>query len=161
MSLILTVFYTVALSIAGIRYSLLLGIATGVLSFVPFVGWALGLIAALAVSAAQFWPLTSPMLIVLAIFAAGQALDAAYLSPRIVGSKIGLHPVWLIMALTVFSALFGFVGVLVAVPLAAATGVLVRHALSVYLASPLYDGGSGPHAGSATGAAAPARQDGA
>jgi predicted PurR-regulated permease PerM len=67
-------------------------------------------------------------------------LDAGFLSPNIVGSKIGLHPVWLIFSLFVFSYLFGFVGVLVAVPIAAAVGVLVRFALSVYLASDVYRG---------------------
>ncbi|MEI9899868.1 MAG: AI-2E family transporter [Hyphomicrobium sp.] len=67
-------------------------------------------------------------------------LDAGFLSPNIVGSKIGLHPVWLIFSLFVFSYLFGFVGVLVAVPIAAAIGVLVRFALKIYLASPLYSG---------------------
>lgn len=136
--LILAAFYAFALSLAGVRYSLLIGIATGVLAFVPFVGWALGLITALIVSAAQFWPQTTPLLIVLGIFAAGQALDAGILSPQIVGSKIGLHPVWLILALAVFSTLFGFVGLLVAVPMAAAAGVLVRHSLQLYLASPFY-----------------------
>ena len=67
-------------------------------------------------------------------------LDAGFLSPKIVGSKIGLHPVWLIFSLFVFSYLFGFVGVLVAVPIAAAIGVLVRFALKIYLASPVYSG---------------------
>lgn len=144
--LILAVFYSIALTAAGVRYSLLIGIVTGVLAFVPFVGWALGLITTLIVAAAQFWPDAKPMLIVLAIFAAGQALDAGLLSPQIVGSKIGLHPVWLLLALAVFSFLFGLVGLLVAVPLAAATGVLVRHTLKLYLASPLYrsDGETGP-----------------
>ena len=69
-----------------------------------------------------------------------QVLDAGFLSPNIVGSKIGLHPVWLIFSLFVFSYLFGFVGVLVAVPIAAAVGVLVRFALKVYLASGVYRG---------------------
>jgi predicted PurR-regulated permease PerM len=76
------------------------------------------------------------------------ALDSAVLSPKIVGSKIGLHPVWLIFALFVFSYLFGFAGMIVAVPLAAATGVLVRFALEVYLSSSIYKGGAADGPGS-------------
>ena len=81
-----------------------------------------------------------PILVVIGIFIGAQVLDAGFLSPKIVGSKIGLHPVWLIFSLFVFSYLFGFVGVLVAVPIAAAIGVLVRFALRIYLASPVYSG---------------------
>ena len=128
------------LSAAGLKYGLLVGLATGVLAFIPFVGWALGLITATVLAAVQFWPDLVPMVIVVGIFLAGQALDAAVLSPRIVGSKIGLHPVWLIFSLFVFSYLFGFVGALVAVPVAAAMGVLVRFALDLYLASAVYQG---------------------
>jgi predicted PurR-regulated permease PerM len=90
----------------------------------------------------QFWPDAVPILTVIAIFIGAQVLDAGFLSPKIVGSKIGLHPVWLIFALFVFSYLFGIVGVLVAVPIAAAIGVLVRFALRIYLASPVYSGGA-------------------
>ena len=138
--LILGVFYAAMLSAAGLEYGLLVGLATGVLAFIPFVGWALGLITATVLAAVQFWPDLVPMAIVVGIFLAGQALDAAVLSPRIVGSKIGLHPVWLIFSLFVFSYLFGFVGALVAVPVAAAMGVLVRFALDLYLASAVYQG---------------------
>ncbi len=138
--LILGAFYAVSLSAIGLRYGLLIGIATGAMSFVPFAGWALGLITATALAVVQFWPETAPILVVIGIFLAGQAIDAAVLSPKIVGSKIGLHPVWLIFALFVFSYLFGFIGVLVAVPVAAATGVIVRFALDLYLKSPVYSG---------------------
>ena len=93
----------------------------------------------------QFWPDAVPILIVIAIFIGAQVLDAGFLSPNIVGSKIGLHPVWLIFSLFVFSYLFGFVGVLVAVPIAAAIGVLVRFALKIYLASPVYSGDMPSH----------------
>jgi predicted PurR-regulated permease PerM len=144
--LILGVFYAAGLSAAGLRYGLLVGLATGLLSFVPFVGWTLGLITASVLAIVQFWPDATPLAIVVGIFAAGQAFDAGFLSPQIVGSKIGLHPVWLIFALFVFSYLFGFVGVLVAVPVAAAFGVLVRFALDVYMRSKLYAGSSGPGA---------------
>ena len=132
--------YTVGLTVIGLRYGLLVGIFTGILTFVPVVGSALGLITASILAVVQGWPDLTLLLLVIAIFAAGQALDAGFLSPRIVGPKVGLHPVGLIFALFVFSYLFGFVGVLVAVPLAAAIGVLVRFALELYLASPIYKG---------------------
>lgn len=138
--LILAIYYALALGATGLRYGLLVGLATGLMSFVPFVGWALGLITATTIAIVQFWPETMPILAVVGIFAMAQVLDAGFLSPNIVGSKIGLHPVWLIFSLFVFSYLFGFVGVLVAVPIAAAVGVLVRFALKIYLASPLYSG---------------------
>ncbi len=101
-------------------------------AFVPFVGWALGLITALTLAMAQFWPGMTGPLLVIGVFAVGQALDAGFLSPNIVGSKIGLHPVWLIFALFA-SYLFGFVGTLVAVPVAARPGradTLRAHGLS-------------------------------
>lgn len=138
--LILGVYYTVALSFAGLEYGLLVGVLTGILSFVPFVGWALGLISSVVLALVQTWPDLTLLVLVLAIFAGSQALDAAFLSPKIVGSRIGLHPVWLIFALMTFSYLFGIVGTLVAVPLAAATGVLVRHSLQSYLESEIYRG---------------------
>jgi predicted PurR-regulated permease PerM len=138
--LVLAFYYAVGLSAAGLHYGLLVGLGTGVLSFVPFVGWALGLITATTIAVVQFWPEYLPILEVIAIFIGAQLLDAGFLSPNIVGSKIGLHPVWLIFSLFVFSYLFGFVGVLVAVPIAAAVGVLVRFALNLYLESDVYRG---------------------
>ena len=137
--IILGTFYAIGLTWAGIRYGLVVGLAAGILTFVPFVGWALGIITGSLLAIVQYWPDAGPLIKVIAIFAAGQALDAGFLSPKIVGQKIGLHPVWLIFALMVFSYLFGFVGTLVAVPLAAATGVLVRFALKVYLDSEYYN----------------------
>ncbi|WP_072394899.1 AI-2E family transporter [Hyphomicrobium sp. CS1GBMeth3] len=138
--IILGAYYALALSLIGLDYGLLIGVVTGVLAFVPFVGWALGFITATAVAVIQFWPEIIPILLVVAVFLGAQALDAGFLSPTIVGSKIGLHPVWLIFALFVFSYLFGIVGTLVAVPLAAALGVLIRFALDVYLKSVVYRG---------------------
>lgn len=137
---ILGAFYATALSWTGVRYGLLIGIATGMLAFVPYVGWALGFLAALGVALAQGGQDLLLVAKVAAIFAAGMAVDSAVLSPKIVGRKVGLHPVWLMFALFVFSYLFGFVGVLVAVPVAAAIGVLVRFALEVYLGSDVYRG---------------------
>jgi predicted PurR-regulated permease PerM len=141
--IILGLFYAAGLAWVGLRYGLLIGLATGLLAFVPFVGWILGLLIAGIMAVVEFWPQTWPLVKVGAIFACGMALDSALLSPKIVGSKIGLHPVWLIFALFVFSYLFGFVGMLVAVPVAAAIAVLVRFALEVYLSSTIYRGGAG------------------
>jgi predicted PurR-regulated permease PerM len=140
--LVLGLFYALGLILVGLKYGLLVGIGTGIASFVPIVGWALGLIVALVLAALQFGPEPGPLAQVALVFAAGQALDAALLSPKLVGEKVGLHPVWLMVALFVFSYLFGFTGVLVAVPVAAAVGVLVRFGLEVYLSSSIYMGQS-------------------
>lgn len=138
--LILAVFYAAALSLLGLKYGLLVGFLTGIFSFIPFAGWALGLVTATGLAAIEFWPNMVQIALVAGVFLAGQALDAAFLSPQIVGSKIGLHPVWLIFALLTFSYLFGFLGLLVAVPVAAALGVIVRFALNSYLGSSVYRG---------------------
>lgn len=138
--LILAALYAVALSALGLRYGLLIGLLTGLMSFIPFVGWALGLITATTLATVQYWPDIISILLVPSVFLAGQALDASFLSPQIVGQKIGLHPVWLIFALLTFSYLFGFLGLLVAVPVAAALGVFVRFALRTYLESDVYHG---------------------
>lgn len=138
--LILGTLYAVGLTWAGLRYGLLLGALTGLLCFVPIVGWVLGLIMSATLAIVEYWPDTLPLFKVVGVFALGQTLDVAFLSPKIVGSKIGLHPVWLIFSLFVFSYLFGLVGVLIAVPVAAAIAVLVRFALEVYLASSIYRG---------------------
>lgn len=148
--LVLGTLYAAGLTWAGVRYGLLIGLATGILSFVPFAGWALGLIISTVIALAQFWPDLMPIYKVIGVFVLGMALDSALLSPRIVGSSIGLHPVWLIFALFVFSYLFGFVGMLVAVPLAAAIAVLLRFALQVYLGSAVYRGGAGGGASGTT-----------
>lgn len=138
--LILAIFYAVSLQLVGLNYGLLLGLGTGLLSFVPFVGWALGLIVSTVVALAQYWPTAQPILLVLAVFAVGYILDAFVLSPKLVGERLGLHPVWLLLALAVFSSLLGFVGILIAVPVAAAIAVLVRYGLRFYLDSELYKG---------------------
>jgi predicted PurR-regulated permease PerM len=138
--LILGLWYVVGLSWAGIEYGLLVGLTTGLLAFVPVVGWMLGAVTAAVLAIVQFWPDVKPLLKVAGVMASGIAIDTAFLSPRFVGQKIGLHPVWLIFALFVFSYLFGLVGTLVAVPLAAAIGVLVRFAVQVYLDSAVYKG---------------------
>src|SRR5262249_1724699 len=138
--LMLGLYYAVGLSWAGIEYGLLVGLSTGLLGFSPVIGWALGALTAAVLAVVQFWPNVTPLLKVVGVLASGLAIDAAFLSPRFVGQKVGLHPVWLIFALFVFSYLFGLVGTLVAVPLAAATAVLVRFAVQAYLDSSVYKG---------------------
>lgn len=138
--LILGCFYALSLWAIGLHYGALIGFATGLLAFVPVLGWAVGTLIGITLAVLQFWPDTLPVMLVLAVFLAGQGLDAGILSPNIVGSKVGLHPVWLIFALFAFSYLFGIVGALVAVPLAAAVGVIVRYGLNAYLASSVYTG---------------------
>jgi predicted PurR-regulated permease PerM len=131
----------VALTVSGLNFGLLLGLISGLITFVPYVGSMTGLILALGVAVAQFWPDYSSILTVLGIFLVGQFLEGNLLAPKLVGESVGLHPVWLIFALLAFGYLFGFVGLLVAVPLAATIGVLARFALRRYLESTLYTGG--------------------
>lgn len=138
--LLLGVMYALALSIAGLKFGLVIGLAAGLLSFIPFVGALLGGIMAIGVGLVQFWPDYVSMLVIVGIFVVGQFIEGNFLSPKLVGSSIGLHPVWLMFALFAFGYIFGFVGLLLAVPMAAAAGVLVRFALAQYLASKLYRG---------------------
>ncbi len=139
--LILGAFYAVALALTGLNFGFLIGFMAGLLSFIPYVGSLTGLVVSLGVAIAQFWPNWTPIIAILVIFLVGQLLEGYVLAPKLVGERVGLHPVWLMFALFAFGYLFGFVGLLVAVPLAAAIGVLVRFALRQYRASPLYRGG--------------------
>jgi predicted PurR-regulated permease PerM len=138
--LLLGLFYALALSLAGLKFGLVIGLGAGLLSFIPYVGALVGGVVAIGVGLVQFWPDFASIAIVIGIFAVGQFIEGNFLSPKLVGSSIGLHPVWLMFALFAFGYVFGFVGLLLAVPLAAAAGVLVRFALSKYLASKLYRG---------------------
>ncbi len=138
--LILGSFYAVTLTLSGLNFGLLIGLISGVITFIPYVGSMTGLILALGVAVAQFWPEYSSILMVLGIFLIGQFVEGNLLAPKLVGESVGLHPVWLIFALLAFGYLFGFVGLLVAVPLAATIGVLVRFALQRYRESSLYTG---------------------
>lgn len=138
--LLLGLFYAVGLSLAGLNFGLLIGLAAGILSFIPYVGSFIGFVLSIGVAIVQFWPNWPHILAVAAIFAAGQFIEGNFLSPKLVGNRVGLHPVWLIFALFSFGYLFGFAGLLMAVPLAAAVGVLTRFALRKYLSSPFYLG---------------------
>ena len=140
---LLGAFYAIALSFAGLNSAVLIGLVAGILSFIPFVGSATGFIVSFAVAIGQFWPEWQPIAIIVGIFVAGQVLEGNFLTPMIIGDKVRLHPVWLIFALFVFGYLFGFVGMLLAVPVAAAIGVLVRFGLEKYLQSPFYEGQQG------------------
>ena len=138
--LILGSFYAVALTVAGLNFGMLIGLVSGLITFVPYVGSLTGLVLSLGVAVAQFWPEWTSIATVLAIFVVGQFIEGNVLAPKLVGESVGIHPVWLIFALLAFGYLFGFVGLLVAVPLAATIGVLARFALKQYLASPVYTG---------------------
>jgi len=138
--LILGSFYAVALTVVGLNFGLLIGLASGIITFIPYVGSMTGLVLAAGVAIAQFWPEYWPIIVVLIIFFVGQFLEGYVLAPKLVGESIGLHPVWLMFALFAFGYLLGFVGLLIAVPLAAIVGVLARFALRRYLESSLYTG---------------------
>ena len=138
--LILGSFYAVALTLTGLNFGLLIGLISGLITFIPYVGSMTGLVLSLGVAVAQFWPAYGWILIVLGIFLVGQFVEGNVLAPKLVGESVGIHPVWLIFALLAFGYLFGFVGLLVAVPLAATIGVLARFALRRYLESSLYTG---------------------
>lgn len=142
--LILGSYYAVALTLAGLSFGLLIGVVSGLISFIPYVGSLTALVLSLAVAAAQFIPDWSSIVIVAAVVLIGQFLEGNVLSPYLVGHSVGLHPVWLMFALFAFGYLFGFVGLLLAVPLAAAAGVLIRFGVRRYLASPFYTGARSP-----------------
>jgi predicted PurR-regulated permease PerM len=138
--LILGAFYAISLTVVGLNFGLLIGLISGLITFIPYVGSMTGLVLSVGVAVAQFWPEWTMILLVLGIFLVGQFVEGNILAPKLVGESIGLHPVWLMFAMFAFGYLFGFVGLLVAVPLAAAIGVLTRFALRRYLASALYSG---------------------
>ncbi len=138
--LFLGIYYAVGLSLIGLNFGLLIGFLTGLLSFIPYVGSTVGLVLAAGVAVVQFWPDYVHLIIVVLFFFSGQFIEGNILQPKWVGKSVGLHPVWLMFALFAFGVLFGFVGVLVAVPAAASIGVLVRFALTRYLQSDLYYG---------------------
>jgi predicted PurR-regulated permease PerM/uncharacterized glyoxalase superfamily protein PhnB len=138
--LFLGLWYGIGLTLIGLDFSLLIGVIGGVLSFIPYIGSLTTLVLAVGVAIVQKWPDTHLLLMTLGIVGAGQFLEGYVVSPKLVGESIGLHPVWLIFALFAFGELFGFTGLLVAVPVAAAGGVIVRHLIRSYQLSPLYRG---------------------
>lgn len=140
---VLGVLYAVALSLIGLQFGLLIGAFAGLISFIPYVGAVLGGVLSVGIAAAQFWGEWGMIAAVAIVFMAGQALEGNFLTPKLVGDRVGLHPVWLIFALAAFGSLFGFVGMLIAVPAAAAIGVLGRFGLERYKEGSLYRGEAG------------------
>jgi predicted PurR-regulated permease PerM len=138
--LVLGCYYAIALMLVGLDFGLLIGLLAGVITFVPYIGSMTGLMIAASVAIAQFWPDWKLIALVVAIFLVGQFIEGNIVSPKFVGERVGLHPVWLIFAMFAFGYLFGFVGLLVAVPLGAAVAVLLRFGMRQYFASPLYRG---------------------
>lgn len=142
--LFLGLWYGIGLSLVGLDFGLLIGLSSGLLSFIPYVGSLSALLVASTVAILQDWPKWNLLALSLAIVLTGQFLEGNILSPKLVGDSIGLHPVWLIFALLAFGSLFGFTGLITAVPFAAAAGVILRFAVERYRESDLYLGTSGP-----------------
>lgn len=130
--------YGVGLTIVGLEFGFVIGLVAGVISFIPFVGTLVGATTALGLALAQFPPDWLSVGEVGVVFLIGHLLEGNVLSPKLVGDRVGLHPVWIMFALLAGGALFGFVGVLIAVPIAAVLGVLTRHFLGRYRESSLY-----------------------
>ena len=141
---ILALLYAVGLSLVGLDFGLVIGLGAGAISFVPFLGAIAGFVVSMGVALFQFGDDWLRIALVAAIFIAGQALEGNFLTPRLVGQRIGLHPVWLIFGVLAGGVLLGFVGVLLAVPAAAAIGVVVRFGLDRYMHSALYLGAAPP-----------------
>ena len=137
--IVLGVFYAAALSAVGLKFGLLIGLLSGLISFIPYIGSITGFVLATGIALAQFSPEWIWVVVVVGIFMFGQFVEGNILVPKLVGDSVGLHPLWLMFALFAFGYLFGFLGLLLAVPLAAAVGVLVRFAVDRYLHSPLYN----------------------
>lgn len=142
--LILGVFYAVSLALVGLQFGLVIGLVAGAITFLPYVGSLVGGVLAIGMALVQFPPDWVSVAIVAGIFVLGQAVEGNYLSPKLVGDRVGLHAVWIIFALMAGGALFGFTGLLLAVPVAAIIGVLTRFFMKQYLASKLYDDGHVP-----------------
>lgn len=138
--LLLGSYYSIALMIAGLQFGLVVGAIAGAITFIPYVGSIIGGGLAIGLALFQFWGDWVSIGIVVAIFAIGQFVEGNILTPKLVGKSVGLHPVWLMFALSIFGSLFGFVGLLVAVPVSAAIAVLMRFGLDQYRASLLYTG---------------------
>ncbi|MDG4854899.1 MULTISPECIES: AI-2E family transporter [unclassified Mesorhizobium] len=138
--LVLGAMYATGLTLTGLNFAILIGFFAGLISFIPYVGSLTGLVLAVGVAFVQFWPDWTMIVAVVCVFFVGQFIEGNILQPRLVGKSVGLHPVWLMFALFAFGALFGFVGLLIAVPASAAIAVLVRFAIARYLESPLYNG---------------------
>jgi predicted PurR-regulated permease PerM len=141
--LVLAAYYATGLALVGLPFGLVVGIAAGLLTFIPYLGAVSGLVIGLAIAFVNFDGWSGPISVAI-VFAIGQVVEGNFLTPKLVGGRVGLHPVWIIFALLAGGALFGFLGLLLAVPTAAAIGVLVRFAIARYLESPVYLGPARP-----------------
>ena len=148
--LILMLVYAIGLSLAGLDFGLIVGLSAGALSFIPYVGAITGFVVGVTLAFLQFDDLIRVGAVAL-VFAVGQVLEGNFLSPKLVGDRVGLHPVWIIFGAFAGAALFGFVGVLLAVPATAVIGVLVRFAIERYEDSILYHGGASDFDGDSSG----------
>ncbi len=137
------IYYGAALMLAGLQFGLIIGAIAGAITVIPYIGALIGGALAIGLALYQFWGNWLHIGVIGAIFAVGQFLEGNVITPRLVGKSVGLHPVWLMLALSIFGAIFGFVGLLVAVPIAAALGVLTRFGITQYRVSPLYRGHEG------------------
>jgi predicted PurR-regulated permease PerM len=126
--------------IVGLDFGFVIGFATGLLSFIPYVGMIMGMSIALIVAFFQYGGLDgiSSIAIILSIFIVGQVIEGSFVSPKLVGDKVGLHPVWIIFGMLAGASLFGFTGILLAVPVTAVIGVLIRFCIAKYRDSDLY-----------------------
>jgi predicted PurR-regulated permease PerM len=135
--LILGAFYAIGLSLTGLEFGFAIGLATGILSFIPYVGLLFGSAIGMIIAILQFGNLLD-VSIVAAIFIIGQVIEGNFITPKLVGDKVGLHPVWIIFGMMAGATMFGFLGILLAIPITAVIGVLVRFSLSLYLKSSFY-----------------------
>ncbi len=142
--LLLGSFYAIGLTLLGLDFGFIVGVVAGLISFIPYVGTIVGFVLAMIIAVVQFWPDYGWIIAVAAIFGVGQFVEGNFLTPNLVGNRVRLHPLWVMLALFAFGSLFGFVGMLLAVPVAAALGVLVRFAAARYLVSALYQGETSP-----------------
>ena len=140
MCLVLAIVYAIGLSLVGLKAGLLIGIAAGALAVIPYIGAAVSFVIGVGLAIAQFQQDWVSILMVAAVFGVGQTLESYFLTPKLVGGRVGLSPIWIIFAMLAGGALFGLTGVLIALPVAAIAGVLVRFALEQYLDSELYHG---------------------
>lgn len=138
--LVLAIVYAIGLSLVGLKAGLLIGIAAGALAVIPYIGAAVSFVIGVGLAIAQFQQDWVSILMVAAVFGVGQTLESYFLTPKLVGGRVGLSPIWIIFAMLAGGALFGLTGVLIALPVAAIAGVLVRFALEQYLDSELYHG---------------------
>lgn len=138
--LVLGTYYAIALMLVGLQFGLVVGFIAGLITFIPYIGALVGGALAIGLGLFQFWGDWVSLGLIAGVFAIGQVIEGNVLTPKLVGNSVGLHPVWLLLSLSVFGSIFGFVGMLVAVPVAASLGVIIRFFVGQYLGSRLYSG---------------------